>query len=169
MSRKYFPTRSTSDTSVRKGMCCRAILLLCLGWCSNALTIAQFSPRGTESLELQLRLGLACKFTFCVNYISTKPTALSSCVTVTLQEVVEWGFKFKDPSMVLYCSHCLQKRKWLQIHLARRNSNKRVSLSFKWRGSCSLGVMRYGYYANDFQFNSHLADFRFFFFTSFQV
>jgi len=48
-------------------------------------------------------------------------------------------------------------------------SNKRVGLSFKWHGSYSLGVMRYGCYANGFRFNSHLADFCFFFFTFFQT
>jgi len=29
------------------------------------------------------------RFTFCVYYASTKPTAFSSCVPVTLQEMVE--------------------------------------------------------------------------------
>ena len=52
--------------------------------------------------------------------------------------------------------------KWLRICLAWHNSNKIVSLSFKQQASCSLGVMRYGCYANGFRFNSHLADFQFF-------
>jgi len=34
-------------------------------------------------------------------------------------------------------------RKWLRIYLAWCNSNKRVSWSFKQRGSRSLGVMHY--------------------------
>jgi len=50
---------------------------------------------------------------------------------------------------------------------------KRVSLSFKRHGSRSLRVMRYGCYANDFQFNSYLnlADFRIFslFFSGLRV
>ena len=29
------------------------------------------------------------RVTFCVYYVSTKPTAFSSCITVTLQEMVE--------------------------------------------------------------------------------
>jgi len=29
------------------------------------------------------------RFSFCVYYVSIKPTAFSSCVTVTLQEMVE--------------------------------------------------------------------------------
>jgi len=39
VSRKYFPARSTRETlSVRRRMCCRTILLLCLGWCCSALS-----------------------------------------------------------------------------------------------------------------------------------
>jgi len=36
-----------------------------------------------------MMLGLRFWFTFCVYYVSTKPTAFSSCVTVTLQVVVK--------------------------------------------------------------------------------
>ena len=53
VSRKYFPERSTSETSsVRRGMCGRTILLLGLGWCRSALAIAHFSLRRTESLKM---------------------------------------------------------------------------------------------------------------------
>jgi len=41
------------------------------------------------SLALRLQLGLSFRFTFCIYNVSTKPTAFSSCVTVTLQEVVK--------------------------------------------------------------------------------
>jgi len=34
-------------------------------------------------VRLRLRLGLGLEFIFYVYFISTKPTALSSCVTVT--------------------------------------------------------------------------------------
>ena len=40
-------------------------------------------------------------------------------------------------------------------------SNKRVCLSFKRRGSCGVVVMRYSCYANGFWFDSHLANFTF--------
>jgi len=46
-----------------------------------------------------LRLGF--RFTFSLYYVSTKPTAFSSCVTVKLQEVVAKDFKFEDPRVVL--------------------------------------------------------------------
>jgi len=36
------------------------------------------------------------------------------------------------------------KRKWVRIRLAWRNSNKRISLSFKQRRSCNLRVVAYG-------------------------
>jgi len=36
-------------------------------------------------LRLGLRLGLGLGFIFCVYFVSTKSTALSSCVTVTSQ------------------------------------------------------------------------------------
>jgi len=55
------------------------------------------------------------------------------------------------------------KRKWLWIRLAWRNSNKRVGLSFKRRGSSGVAVLRYSWYANGFRFDSHLADLTFFF------
>jgi len=44
-------------------------------------------------------------------------------------------------------------------------------LSFKLRGSRSVTVMRYGYYANGFRFDSQLAGFSFvfFFLTFFQA
>jgi len=43
-----------------------------------------------------------------------------------------------------------------------------VSLSFEWRGSGSIGVMRYGCYASGFQFDSHPAN-SLFFITFFQA
>ena len=51
------------------------------------------------------------------------------------------------------------KWNWLGIRLAWRNSNKRVSLSFKRRGSRGAAVRRYNCYSNGFKFTSHLADF----------
>jgi len=51
--------------------------------------------------------------------------------------------------------------KWLRIRLAWRNSNKRVSLSFKQCGSRSPGVMHYSCYAHVFWLDSHHADFSF--------
>ena len=51
---------------------------------------------------------------------------------------------------------------WLRIHLALLNSNKRVSLSFKQRGSRGVMVRRYSCYGNGFRFDSQLADFSFF-------
>jgi len=51
----------------------------------------------------------------------------------------------------------------VQIRLSRRNSNKKLSLSFKLRGCRSLRVMRYGCCASGFRFNSHLANFGFVF------
>jgi len=50
---------------------------------------------------LQLRLGLGLGFTFYVYLVSTKPTALSSCVTVTSQVAYELFFKFQDPQAYL--------------------------------------------------------------------
>jgi len=47
--------------------------------------------------------------------------------------------------------------------------SKRVSLSFKRRGSRSLGFMRYGCYANVFRFDFHFADFTFFSLLFFQA
>ena len=38
---------------------------------------------------------------FYISYISTKPIAISSCVTVTLQVVVEQGFTYEDPQVFL--------------------------------------------------------------------
>jgi len=35
-------------------------------------------------LGLWLRLGVGFRFTFCIYYVSTKPTAFSSCITVML-------------------------------------------------------------------------------------
>jgi len=43
-------------------------------------------PSGV-SVRLGLRFGLG--FTFYVQFVSTKPTALSSCITVTLQVAYE--------------------------------------------------------------------------------
>jgi len=57
--------------------------------------------------------------------------------------------------------------KWIRIRQPWPNLNNRVSLSFKLRGSCSEKVMRYGYYANGFQFDSHLVYFRFVLFFHF--
>jgi len=48
-----------------------------------------------------VRLRLGFRFTFSLYYVSTKPTAFSSCVTVKLQEVVAKDFKFEDPRVVL--------------------------------------------------------------------
>ena len=59
--------------------------------------------------------------------------------------------------------------KWLLICLYWHNSNDKVSLSFKLHGMHSVTVMRYGNYANGFRFESHLANFRFFFFTFFRL
>jgi len=40
----------------------------------------------------------------------------------------------------LFPHPCIKQRKWVWIRLAWRNSNKRVSLSFKLQGSHSLGL-----------------------------
>jgi len=40
-------------------------------------------------LGLQLRSGLGFRFTFNIYYVSTKPTTLSSCITVMLQVAIE--------------------------------------------------------------------------------
>jgi len=55
--------------------------------------------------------------------------------------------------------------------LTQLNSNKKVSLSLKRRGSRhGVTVMHRGCYANGFQFDSHLANFNLnFFFTFFQA
>ena len=50
---------------------------------------SNFLFRGCVSgLALRLGLRLGFRFTFCFYYVFTKPTAFSSCVTVTSQEVV---------------------------------------------------------------------------------
>ena len=74
---EYFPARSTSETSsVRRGMCGRTILLLCLGWCRSALAIAHFSLRGTESLKMTRRLSVVTTTKCdCQLYISTNQPA----------------------------------------------------------------------------------------------
>ena len=73
---------------------------------------------------------------------------------------------------------CLNSQVWLLVLEVTTDtpgltqSNKKVSLSLKQRGSRSLGVIRYSYYcmyANGFQFDSHLADFTFVFFNFFQA
>jgi len=73
VSRKYFPARSTSETSsVKRGMSCRTILLLCLGWCRRALAIAHFSLRGTESLKMTRRLSVATSTKFTLKNLQTQ-------------------------------------------------------------------------------------------------
>ena len=49
-----------------------------------------------------------------------------------------------------------KRTKWLRIRLSWRNSNKRVSLSFKLGGSRGLRVLHYGCYANGFRFDFQL-------------
>jgi len=56
-------------------------------------------------LGLRLGLMLGFRFTFCLYYVSTKPTAFSSCVTVMLQEVVEKISNLKIHGR--FCRHCL--------------------------------------------------------------
>jgi len=73
VTRKYFPARSTSETSsVRRGMCCRTILLLCLGWRRSALAIAHFSLRGTESLKMTRRLSIVRSTKFTLKNLQTQ-------------------------------------------------------------------------------------------------
>jgi len=50
------------------------------------------SVRSASGLGLQLGY---------LYYVSTMPTAFSSFVTVALQDVVKYSFKFKDPLAVL--------------------------------------------------------------------
>jgi len=63
------------------------------------------------------------------------------------------------------------KRKWLGIRLSWRNSNKRVSLSFKLHGSYSVMLMRYAFYAYCLRFSVRISpcrlSFSFFFRLSF--
>jgi len=73
VSRKYFPARSTSETSsVRRGMCCRTILLLTLGWCRSALAIAHLSLRGTGSLKMTMRLRVVTSTKFTLKNLQTQ-------------------------------------------------------------------------------------------------
>ena len=62
--------------------------------------------------------------------------------------------KTSDVSFIVRQTYVFSFKKWLRIRLAWHNSNKRVSLSFKWRGSRGVAVMRYSCYANGFQFDS---------------
>jgi len=49
-----------------------------------------------SALGLGQQLRLSTGLTFYISYVSTKPTTFSSCVTITLQEILKQGFKFKS-------------------------------------------------------------------------
>ena len=64
---------------------------------SLSSALGQHQVRTTVKVEVT-----RFRFIFCVYNVSTKPTAFSSYVTVTLQEVVKQGFKFKDARTVQF-------------------------------------------------------------------
>jgi len=104
-----------------------------------------------------LHFSIGCKKVV-ISYLSSKSVCCSLDISsqTFLCKTIKLTPFFKEVTMDL-------------IRLAWCNSNKRVTLSFKQRGSRSVAVMRHGCYANGFCFDSHLVNFTFFFFTFFQV
>jgi len=62
-------------------------------------------------------------------------------------------------------SYCAASRRFGLV--AWRNTKKKLTLSGKWHPARGVTVMCYGCYANGFQLDSHLANFRFVFFLCF--
>jgi len=92
---------------------------------------------------------------FAIGQIVTLLYCVTACTYRLFEHTRIWSWK-------CLLKYLFIKRKWLWISLAWRNSNKKVSLSFKRCGSSSVAVMRYGLYANGFRFDSDLDSLTFF-------
>jgi len=112
---KCFLTRSTSETlSVRRGICCRTILLLCLGWRRNALATAHFSLRGMKSLKMTRRLSVLTSIKFTLKNPAqtqqvhqTQNWNCKKCIKITMHCRMITAHIKKLGNQLWYLSQCL--------------------------------------------------------------